>query len=243
MVLEYDGSRFNGWQKQKNTDNTIQGKLEEIFSRYFGETVEVNGSGRTDAGVHAVGQVASFKITGRVGDYDKVKRELNNFLPEDIKILSLSETDPRFHARLNAVAKEYRYYICLDEKRSVFNRKYQMSFTDGQRLDGAKIERMAEASKLFLGEHDFAGFSDNKSNKSTVRRVDSIEFNKKDDVLCVIFKGNGFLYHMVRLMMGTLIDIAFERRELSYITDVLEGREKAVNKAFAGGLFLQKVEY
>ena len=190
IILQYDGTRYNGWQKQGNTKNTIQGKLEEIISKYFGQEIELHGSGRTDAGVHAMGQVANFKVdnektengkcgishdmrTDKSGDaaVEKMKNELNLFLPEDIKILSL-KADNRFHARLNAVKKEYRYYISLDKKRDVFGRKYMAELENPEKLD---IEKMKNASLRFLGEHDFQGFSDNKSKKSTIRRIDGID--------------------------------------------------------------------
>ncbi len=251
IILQYDGSRYNGWQKQGNTDNTIQGKLESILSRYFNQDIEVHGSGRTDAGVHALGQVSNFKYDDRLWqassdtDTTRMMSELNSFLPEDIKINSLTEVDIRFHSRLNAKRKHYRYYLSLDSKRDVFKRKYMAVCKAGECLD---IESMKAASRLLIGTHDFAGFSDSKSKKnSTVREIESIEFSLLEDeaVLAVDFIGNGFLYHMVRLLMGTLMDIGFGHSRESLITEILDSkdRKKVPFMAPAEGLFLQEVWY
>lgn len=285
MVLQYDGTRYNGWQKQGNTRNTIQGRLEEILSRYFGQEIELHGSGRTDAGVHAVGQVANFKVDERAGaekrsrssdndsekmPVEKIKNELNSFLTEDIKILTLEQADNRFHARLNAVEKEYRYYISLDQKRDVFGRKYMAELENPEKLD---IGKMKAASLRFLGEHDFQGFSDNKSKKSTIRRIDSIEFRlhapqtsnvcDETDNTChkaagntdtevmrgghieIIFRGNGFLYHTVRLIVGTLLAVGMGEISENVVDEIFESRDrrKVPYMAPAEGLFLYKVEY
>ena len=288
MILQYDGTRYNGWQKQGNTKNTIQGKIEEILFKYFGQEIELHGSGRTDAGVHAVGQVANFKVeyqkasidkiygaennigadkeAGRLKDnaVEKIKDELNSFLPEDIRILTLEQADNRFHARLNAVEKEYRYYISLDRKRDVFARKYMAQLEYPEKLD---IERMRSASERFIGEHDFQGFSDNKSKKSTIRRIDSIEFRLcgknidnadymeeahngsisavQDGCLEIIFRGNGFLYHMVRLIVGTLLAIGMGEASADVADEIFEScdRKRVPYMAPAEGLFLYRVEY
>ena len=285
MVLQYDGTRYNGWQKQGNTRNTIQGRLEEILSRYFGQEIELHGSGRTDAGVHAVGQVANFKVDEKAGTekrsmspdngaektpVEKIKNELNSFLPEDIKILTLEQADNRFHARLNAVEKEYRYYISLDKKRDVFGRKYMAELENPEKLD---IGKMKAASLRFLGEHDFQGFSDNKSKKSTIRRIDSIEFrlhtplssnacDEKDNAcheaagnadtavmrgghIEIIFRGNGFLYHTVRLIVGTLLAVGMGEISENVVDEIFESRDRrrVPFMAPAEGLFLYKVEY
>lgn len=289
IVLQYDGTRYNGWQKQSNTKNTIQGKIEEILFKYFGQETELHGSGRTDAGVHAVGQVANFKveypgalrskISGTesrnmgsdkedcrplCGNFEKMKNELNSFLPEDIKILSMEQVDNRFHARLNAKEKEYRYYISFDKKRDVFARKYMAQLEHPEKLD---IERMRSASEKFIGEHDFQGFSDNKSKKSTIRRIDSIEFRLcsknidnadymeeahngsvsavQDGCLEIIFRGNGFLYHTVRLIVGTLLAVGMGESFADVVDEIFESRDRKriPYMAPAEGLFLYRVEY
>ncbi len=264
MILQYDGTRYNGWQRQGNTGNTIQGKLEDIFSRYFDQPIELQASGRTDAGVHSLGQTVSFKVDygkyGRNGNMDNTKsidntcntevlqEELNSYLPEDIKITELSEVDIRFHARLNAVEKEYRYYISLDRKKDVFARKYMMSLEEPDKLD---IESMRRASRLMLGEHDFQGFSDNRSNKSTVRTITSIDFNIKGHenfggkYLEISFCGNGFLYHTVRLLVGTLLAIGMGKAKEDIVEEIFDSRNRKIVPfmAPAEGLFLYKVKY
>ena len=286
MILQYDGTRYNGWQKQGNTKNTIQGKIEEILSKYFGQEIELHGSGRTDAGVHAVGQVANFKVEYQKASIDKIygaennigadkeagrlkpnavekiKDELNSFLPEDIRILTLEQADNRFHARLNAVEKEYRYYISLDRKRDVFARKYIAQPEHPEKLD---IERMKSASEKFIGEHDFQGFSDNRSKKSTVRRIDKFrvcsenmdndDYTEKsrngsisavqDGCLEIIFRGNGFLYHTVRLIVGTLLAVGMGEASADVVDEIFESRDRkrVPYMAPAEGLFLYKVEY
>ena len=280
MILEYDGSKYNGWQRQGNTDNTIQGKLEEILSKYFEQDVEVNGSGRTDAGVHELGQVANFKVYSKktaTSSTEKIMYDLNNYLPEDIRIISLENVDERFHARLNAKQKTYRYTFCLDNKRSVFERKYcallpDISLSNQKALMAEMcnltentfdvynnnalsnsiipdIELMRSASSVLLGEHDLQGFSDTKTKKSTIRRIDDITFEIKDinnsKYLIVEYTGNGFLYHTVRLLMGTLIQIGLHNCQPSIIEEILKtkDRKKVPYMAPAEGLTLVEVKY
>ncbi len=258
ITLEYDGSRYNGWQRQGNTDNTIQGKLEEILSKYFKQDIEIHGSGRTDAGVHAVGQVANFKISKRLIPCDSalnldlnntndLMHDINRFLPEDIRITSMELADDRFHARLNAKSKIYRYRLCLTDKKSVFDRKYCAMLPDtSKNLD---INVMKTAANTFIGEHDMACFSDTKTKKSTVRYVESITFstesNERDTYLIVDFKGNGFLYHTVRLMMGTLIKIGLGECPSTIIDEIYKtnNRKLVPYMAPAEGLYLLKVTY
>lgn len=265
ITLEYDGSRYNGWQRQGNTDNTIQGKLEALLSRYFGQDIEIHGSGRTDAGVHALGQVANFKVDYKndlnikPDDTDSLRSAINSFLPEDIRITSMSIADNRFHARLNAKSKLYRYRLCISDtnRRSVFDRKYCAILTEsnsGSNLctksaSNLDIEAMKSASIKFIGEHDFGAFSDTKTKKSTVRYVESITFSTEqtatDTYLVVDFKGNGFLYHTVRLMMGTLIKIGQGECSADIIDEILatNNRKLVPFMAPAEGLFLVEVEY
>ena len=253
IILEYDGSKYNGWQRQGNTDNTIQGRLENLLSRYFSQTIEIHGSGRTDAGVHALGQVANFKIDESLAgeelclrDTDYLITSINRYLPEDIRITDMQIVDNRFHARLNAKSKTYQYRICLSDKKGVFERKYCASIQNPSLLN---IDAMKEASKTLLGEHDFVGFSDSKTKKSTVRRIDSIAFSTKNiagnTYLMVDFCGNGFLYHTIRLIMGTLIKIGLGEVSPSIINEILaSGNRKLVPfLAPAEGLFLINVNY
>lgn len=247
MVIEYDGTRYNGWQKQHNTDNTIQGKLESILSRYFSDDIEVHGSGRTDAGVHAKGQVANFKVHEKSvssTSSSEIMKDLNSYLPEDIRIVSLKEADPRFHARLNAKSKTYRYCIDISDKKDVFLRKYSMLLNKMP-----DIELMRTAAEKFLGEHDLAGFSDTKTKKSTVRRIDSISFSVDNTVsdrhMYIDFTGNGFLYHTVRLITGTLLSIGLGESNIDIIDSILStgNRKQVPFMAPAEGLFLMEVRY
>ena len=250
IILEYDGTKYNGWQKQGNTDNTIQGKLEATLSRYFNQEIEIHGSGRTDAGVHALGQVANFKIDTKLLDNNidlnnlSLMDNLNNYFPEDIRILSLSEVDVRFHARLNAKKKTYRYSICLSPKEPVFNRRYCMLVSKS--LD---MGLMKQASLTLIGTHDLKGFSDSKTKKSTIRTIESITFNEEtinnDNYLHIDYTGDGFLYHTIRLITGVLLSIGLHKSNVSIVEQILStnNRKQVPFMAPAKGLSLIKVEY
>ncbi len=209
MLLAYDGSRYSGWQVQGNTENTIQGKLEQVLTEITGESVEIAGSGRTDAGVHAKGQVASFKLV-RAFACDELKVLLNSRLPKDLAVLSLTEAPERFHARLSAKAKTYVYRISTSPVSNVFEHKYLYNFTRPLNLAA-----MRQAAALLLGSHDFKSFCGNpRMKKSTVRRLDSIEIIEKEnkithkaDELELRFTGDGFLMNIVRILTGTLLQV------------------------------------
>ena len=242
LILEYDGSRYDGWQKQGNTDNTIQGKLEAILSKWANESVEIHGSGRTDAGVHAKGQVANFHIEKDVCPDGKAAMEyLNQYLPEDIRVLDAAVVDGRFHSRLLAIRKTYAYVVETAEKKSVFERKYVYGL--GERLD---LKRMQEAAGYFVGEHDFKSFCSNKKmKKSTVRRLNSIEIREQGSKVVLLYTGNGFLYNMVRILTGTLLEVGLGKRKPEEMREILEAknREAAGMTAPPEGLFLLEVEY
>lgn len=260
IVLQYDGSRYDGWQKQGNTKNTIQGKLEAVLEKLAGEPVEIHGSGRTDAGVHALGQVANFRLEERcleeLVDKTLEKKEnggkassvsaavmdyLNRYLPEDIAVISAMEVPERFHSRLNAVEKTYLYQIETAGRKNVFERKYIYGL--GEELD---LLAMKEAAKLLLGSHDFRAFSSAKRmKKSTVRELRKIEIHKEGSRVLLEFTGNGFLYNMVRILTGTLIEIGLHRRTVDSVRKALESqdRENAGFTAPAEGLMLKSVRY
>lgn len=240
MVLEYDGSRYDGWQKQGNTDRTIQGKLEGILERMAGVPVEIHGSGRTDAGVHALAQTANFHLDTKMTE-GEMKDYLNQYLPEDIRVINLDRVGDRFHSRLNAEEKTYLYRIEMGERKQVFERKYIYGF--GKPLD---VNAMKEASRHFLGEHDFKSFCSNKKmKKSTVRILKAIEFEEEGSRLFIRYTGNGFLHHMVRILMGTLIEVGEGKRSPKEMKGILEAmdRSSAGVTAPAEGLFLEKVIY
>ena len=239
-VLQYEGTRYQGWQRQTTTLNTIQGKLEAILSKMTGEQEEVTGSGRTDAGVHAFGQVINFRINTEISAH-RLMEEINSYLPEDIALISLEEASPRFHARLNATGKEYRYRVLNSSIPRVFDRRYVYRLPE--KLD---VKAMREGVSYLLGKHDFKAFtSKKKTKKSTVRTIYDIKIEEKEDELIFTFSGDGFLYHMVRIMMGTLLEIGLHKREPESIPLLFAGgkREDAGFLAPAQGLALMKVYY
>lgn len=243
ITLQYDASRYDGWQKQGNTDKTIQGKLETVLEKMTGEPLEIHGSGRTDAGVHALGQVANFHLPDSFNmmSTDKVKDYLNHYLPDDIAVLAAEEVNSRFHSRLNAVSKTYCYRIETSDKKNVFERKYVYGF--GEELD---IEKMREAAGYLMGEHDFKGFCSLKRiKKSTVRNLANIDISMKGSVCELRFCGNGFLYNMVRILSGTLIEVGAGKRTPESVIQILSSgdRNTAGFTAPPEGLFLEKVDY
>ena len=240
LTLQYDGSRYNGWQRQGNTENTIQGKLNEIIGRYLGEEIDIAGSGRTDAGVHAYGQVANFK-TNKCLDKERFLVDINSFLPHDIRIVKVESVDERFHARLSAVSKTYEYVIDNGFVADVFARKY------AYRVDASlDVEKMRAAAGLLTGTHEYVSFCGNKKfKKSSVRTVTEISITESDGKIRISFAGNGFLQNMVRIMAGTLIEAGLGKRKPETMRDILEARsrEAAGMMAPPEGLFLKEVEY
>ena len=248
VTLQYDGSRYDGWQKQGNTDNTVQGKIESMLSKLFEQEVEVQGSGRTDAGVHALGQVASFAVNTDLGP-DKVMERMNTFLPKDIVVTDCRLTDARFHARLNAKRKTYCYRIVTGPLRPVFGRQYVLWHPEA--LD---VAAMRKAAANVIGEHDFASFLGNRHyKKSTVRTVYDITFAEEVrregaaefPELVISYTGNGFLPNMVRILTGTLLEVGEGKRKSEEMKEILEGADRALAgpTAPAHGLTLFKVEY
>jgi tRNA pseudouridine38-40 synthase len=240
LILEYDGSRYDGWQKQGNTDHTIQGKIESILERMTGGPLEVHGSGRTDAGVHALAQVANFHADVKLSEKE-IKEYLNQYLPEDISVKSVERVPDRFHSRLNAEEKTYLYRIEQAEKKQVFERKYIYGF--GKPLN---VEAMKRGASFLIGEHDFKSFCANrKMKKSTVRTIKNIEFEENGSRLFIRFTGNGFLYNMVRILMGTLIEVGEGKRKPKELKQIIaaKDRSEAGFTAPPEGLFLEKVFY
>ena len=235
----YDGTRYRGWQRLPGESNTIQGKIEQTLSKILDEPIEVSGSGRTDAGVHAIGQVASFRCENPMPP-EQILQQLRRYLPEDIGIYSCKEAAPRFHARLNARAKTYRYRIWNSETPCVFQRRFVTILPE--QLD---LEEMNRAAALLLGEHDFSAFCGNKKmKKSTVRRLDSLEITRRGEEIWLTFTGNGFLYNMVRILTGTLIEVGRGERAAASIPALFGGkREQAGFLAPAQGLTLMEVFY
>ena len=240
LLLQYDGTKLNGWQKQGNTDNTIQGKLEAILEKMYGMYVEIHGSGRTDAGVHALGQVANFHAP-EMFSLEEILNTLNEYLSKDIRVLSVEEVDERFHARLTAKGKNYEYRIDNGKIANVFQRKFTMR--EENPLD---LEAMRAAAVQFLGTHDFKTFCANKKmKKSTVRTITSIEIKEMDGIVSIRYTGNGFLYNMVRILTGTLIEVGRGKRKPAEMADVIHAKDRGAAgfTAPAQGLFLVEVDY
>lgn len=235
----YDGTRYRGWQRLAGRDDTIQGKLETALSRLLGEEIEISGSGRTDAGVHARGQVANFHCESNM-PAAQILENLRRYLPEDIGIYSCKDVSPRFHARLNAKEKTYQYRIWNSFVPCVFDRRFVTVMPEP--LD---LEAMEAAAQLLLGEHDFSAFCGNsKMKKSTVRYIRSIEIFRQGEEVRLRFTGNGFLHNMVRILVGTLIEVGRGERAPETIAELFGSkRAEAGFLAPAQGLCLEEVMY
>lgn len=239
IVVQYDGTRYNGWQRQGNTKNTIQERFENVLFEMCGTNVEVFASGRTDAGVHAEAQIANFKCSTSM-TCNEIKKYLNHYLPQDILVTNIEETDERFHSRLNAVSKTYEYKIAT-QKPDVFIRKY-VYVTDKQ----PDIKIMKKAATELCGTHDFKGFSSvGRSKKSTVRTINYIDITEEKGIISIKINGNGFLYNMVRIIAGTLFEIGTGDKDISVIQKVFDTKDRQ----YAGitlpacGLILKEVFY
>lgn len=241
LTIQYDGKRYNGWQRQGNTDKTIQGKIEQILSKMLGHAVEINGAGRTDAGVHARAQIANVKINTDK-NADEIKAYLNEYLPGDIAVTACEEMPERFHARLNANGKHYCYRLCDGGVPDVFTRNYVCAW-----LNALDIERMREAAAYLVGTHDFRAFSsvNKRFKKSTVRTITLLEINRNGQVISFDLKGTGFLYDMVRIIVGTLVEVGEGKREPESIPGILASldRQQAGITMPPQGLMLENVLY
>ena len=235
----YDGTRYRGWQRLPGVEGTIQGKLEAALSRILEEPIEVSGSGRTDAGVHAAHQIANFHCESTMAPQE-ILEALRRYLPEDIGIYSCEEAAPRFHARLNAVGKTYRYRIWNSQEPCVFQRRYLWVLPE--RLDIGAMER---AAAYLVGTHDFSAFCGNKKmKKSTVRRIDRLELAQRGRELQITVEGDGFLYNMVRILVGTLVEVGRGTRNPESIPELFGRRREAAGfLAPAQGLCLMEVRY
>ena len=240
ITIQYDGTRYKGWQVQKSTDMTIQGKLQNILKEMTGQEIEVIGSGRTDAGVHAIGQVANFWVAEHF-KAQEILDYLNHYLPMDIAVVDIEEVDDRFHARFQAVEKTYMYRIHTSTIPNVFERKYMYNY-----IEPLNTEAMREAAKLLIGTHDFMAFCGNKKmKKSTVRTVTAIDVVEKDNEIQISYTGDGFLQQMIRIMTGTLIEVGNGSKQPEDIKRILESkdRQNAGYTVPAEGLILRSVKY
>ena len=251
MKIAYDGTRYYGWEHQPDKE-TIQGKIEMVLSRMCGLEmtqrdfmapdcpIKVIGAGRTDAGVHARAMIANVMLDTELSE-DEIRDYMNRYLPDDIAIQDVRKCAERFHARYKAAGKTYQYTIFDGSVKPVFNRKYYTALEE--ELD---IEAMQKAAELLKGEHDFKSFCGNpRMKKSTVRIVDEIDIRRSKGYVYLTFHGTGFLQNMVRILVGTLIEVGYHRMAPESMVEVLDAkdRKQAGPTAPAKGLCLLRVDY
>ena len=244
LTIRYDGTRYYGWEHQPTEPMTIQGKLEEVIRRMLelpeGEIPQVIAAGRTDAGVHARAMIANCHA-----DTERTEEEilsyLNRYLPDDIAVDRVQFASPRFHARYNATGKTYCYRVWVGPKKPVFERKY-LTFSE-ERPDVASMQR---AVPYLTGTNDYRSFCSNpKMKKSTVRTVDRIEIAEQGSIISFTFHGNGFLQNMVRILVGTLLEVGFHRMTPERVGEILalKDRKAAGPTAPPQGLCLMEIDY
>ncbi len=238
LTVEYDGTRYRGWQTQKNTDRTVAAVLERAASGLFGEPVRMTGAGRTDAGVHALAQVANFRASKRLAGLE-IRYGINDALPADVNVLSAEEADPAFHARHDAVSREYEYRIST--VRTAFEKPFVWWVRDA--LD---VEAMRRAAALFAGDHDFSSFCENPAGQTSTRvRVESCEAAESGTKILIRVVASHFLWKMIRRMTGTLVEVGRGNLAPDAIAALLArpSREPARWTAPPSGLFLARVVY
>lgn len=238
LTLEYDGTNYFGWQKQPNCI-TIGGTIEKELSKICNEKISVISAGRTDSGVHSLGQIINFKTNSNLR-IEEIKRTLNKILPKDIVILEAEEVDRKFHARFSAISRTYQYLVLNQDMPSTFNRNYIWWIKDKLNLRRVKL-----ASKYFLGKHDFSLFSVNlKETKNSQREIKEIRVDRKENTIKFLITADAFLPRMVRGIVGVLVGVG--KGEISFleVKNMLEGK-KIRNTPFApaNGLYLLRVEY
>ncbi|WP_425445953.1 tRNA pseudouridine(38-40) synthase TruA [Dethiothermospora halolimnae] len=239
LTIQYDGTNYYGWQIQPNVV-TVQQKVQDAIIKITKEKIKIHGAGRTDRGVHGLGQTASFYTNSNI-PADKIKFALNSMLPDDIAIIDSQDMDKNFHARYSAKGKIYKYRIYNNKIRSPIFRNYSYHVPYDINYD-----KMKKASEYFLGEHDFIAFMASGSKvKDTFREIYDINFEKRDNIIDITFKGNGFLYNMVRIIVGTLLDVGKGKIEGKEILHIIKSknRNNAGPTAKPQGLYLKKVLY
>jgi tRNA pseudouridine synthase A len=239
LTIEYDGKDFNGWQKQPNKLN-IQGEIERAIEEITGEKVDLIASGRTDAGVHALAQMANFKTNSKL-PVEKYPIALNTKLKKSIRIQKAEEVEENFHSRYHCKQKTYRYIINNSGQGSSIYRNLEYFIPN--KLD---VEKMQEAVKYFEGEHDFKAFkASGTSSKSSVRTIYKAKVEKQGERIIIELTGNGFLYNMVRIIAGTLVEVGLGKIKPEEISEIIEKKERAnAGKTLPPqGLYLVKVEY
>lgn len=239
LIIEYDGKGFNGWQKQSDRLN-IQGEIEKAIEEITGEKVDLTASGRTDAGVHSLGQTANFKTDSKIPT-EKFAKAINSRLKKSIVIKSAEEVDEKFHSRYSVKSKTYRYIINNSENGTAIYRG--LEYHVPMKLD---YEKMNEAIKYFIGEHDFKAFkASGTSSKSSVRKILDGSVRKEGERVIIEVTGTGFLYNMVRIISGTLLDVGLGKIKPEDIPSIIESKDrtKAGKTLPAHGLYLLQVNY
>ena len=239
LIVAYDGTNYHGWQIQKNAV-TVEEILQQALCDLLQEPIELVGASRTDAGVHDRGNVAVFDTHTRI-PAEKIAIAVNQRLPEDIRVMQSEEVEEQFHPRYAESEKTYEYHISNVPIQLPTRRLY--SYFVYLPLD---VEKMQEAAKLFVGEHDFAGFCSAKSQvQTTVRTIYDCQVEKEGDEICIRVRGNGFLYNMVRIIAGTLVEVGLGRRKLSTVSQAIEKADRSLAGPTAPpeGLTLIKIEY
>jgi len=240
LIIEYDGTKYNGWQTQKN-GNGIQDLITNAIHQVTGEEIKLNGSGRTDAGVHAIGQTANFKTECSI-PVNKFPEAINKFLPKDIVIKEAISVPSDFHARYSVKGKKYMYIVNNSKYRSGLHYNYEYHFNN--ELD---YKSMKKAAEHFEGTYDFRGFmASGSSVKDTIRTIEKVQVKKREDGKIIFnFTGNGFLYNMVRIMVGTLLDVGVGKIKPEEIPSIIKSKDrtKAGKTVPAQGLYLVEVYY
>lgn len=239
LTIEYDGKKFGGWQKQPNKLN-IQGEIEKAIEEITGEKIDLNASGRTDAGVHSLGQVANFKTNSKI-EIEKIPIAINSKLKQSIRIIKAEEVEENFHARYSCKGKKYRYIINNSKYGSAIYRdlEYHMPIK-------LNVEAMQKGIKYFEGEHDFKGFkASGTSSKSSVRTIYNAKVIQEGERIIIELEGNGFLYNMVRIISGTMVDVGLGKIKPEEIPEIIESKERSrAGKTLPPqGLYLVEVYY
>ncbi|MDD2978685.1 MAG: tRNA pseudouridine(38-40) synthase TruA [Hespellia sp.] len=239
LTIEYDGSRYQGWQRlgKGESTNTIANKLSEVLKKMTNEDTEIFCGARTEVGVHAYGQVINFKTTSDLKIHE-IQHYLNRYLPMDIAVIEAVEVPERFHASLNAKSKTYLYRIAIGEVPSVFDRKFTY-----YSFKAPDVEAMKQAALLLVGRHDFKNFSTVKKSKSTEKEITDINICQDGEEIQIRLTGNDFLHNMPRIILSTLLDIGTDKRKKEAIENIFSGKEEASVPCDAKGLYLQNIEY
>ncbi len=240
LTIRYNGTNFSGWQAQSGK-KTIQGDIEEALKNLFNEEISIRGASRTDAGVHAMCQLALFKYDCKI-PLEKLPFAINSFLKRDIVIINAKEVSNEFHPQYSVYKKTYEYKIYND----IFNNPMLKEYTEFVSTP-LNIEKMKQACQYFIGEYDFKAFcASGAMSKTTIREIYNLSVEKnKDNVITITITGNGFLYNMVRIIAGTLIEIGCLKYEPEYVKEIINSkdRKKAGRTASAKGLTLKKIYY